>query len=215
MDGLTAKLADICELADQYDALVMVDDSHGVGVLGKCGRGSPQYAGVEGRIDVLTGTLGKALGGASGGYTCGHKTIIEWLRQRSRPYLFSNALAPAVVGASLKAIELIQREEHLAWFSQLRSLTFQLREKLQASGFSLLQGEHPIVPVLIGDAILAKTMANELYDRGLLVTSLAYPVVPKGSARIRLQVSLSHTPHQIEDAVENFKAVGLEMGVIH
>lgn len=214
MDGLTANLAAICELADEYDALVMVDDSHGVGVLGETGGGSPQLRGVEGRIDILTGTLGKALGGASGGYTCGHKTVIEWLRQRSRPYLFSNALAPAVLGASLKALELIQREESRDWFGKLSSLTDLLRQKLQALGFSLIEGVHPIVPVMIRDAVLAKTMASELLERGLLVTALAYPVVPKGSTRIRLQVSLSHSQEQIEAAVHAFKVVGQKMGMV-
>ena len=205
MDGYVAKLAEICELAEKYNALVMVDDSHAVGFMGAHGRGTPEHCGVEGRIDIITGTLGKALGGASGGYTTGRKEIIELLRQRSRPYLFSNSVAPAIVVASLKVLELLQRSGELR--ERLMENTRFFRQQMTALGFSILPGEHPIVPIMIGDAAKATRMADAMLKKGIYVIGFSYPVVPQGKARIRVQISAAHTREDLEFAVESFKEV--------
>jgi glycine C-acetyltransferase len=211
MDGTIANLPAICELADRYDALVMVDDSHAVGFMGKQGRGTHEYHDVMGRIDVLTGTLGKALGGGSGGYASARREIVEMLRQRSRPYLFSNSLPPPVVGASLKAIELLQRSTELR--DRLEESTRWFREQMTRAGFNIVAGTHPIVPIMLGDATLAAGMAERLLARGIYVVGFSYPVVPQGKARIRTQVSAAHTRDDLAFAVEAFKAVKAEMGV--
>jgi glycine C-acetyltransferase len=211
MDGTIANLPAICELADRYDALVMVDDSHAVGFMGKQGRGTHEYHDVMGRIDVLTGTLGKALGGGSGGYASARREIVEMLRQRSRPYLFSNSLPPPVVGASLKAIELLQRSTELR--DRLEESTRWFREQMTRAGFNIVPGTHPIVPIMLGDATLAAGMAERLLARGIYVVGFSYPVVPQGKARIRTQVSAAHTRDDLAFAVEAFKAVKAEMGV--
>ena len=205
MDGYVAKLAEICELAEKYNALVMVDDSHAVGFMGAHGRGTPEHCGVEGRIDIITGTLGKALGGASGGYTTGRKEIIELLRQRSRPYLFSNSVAPAIVVASLKVLELLQRSGELR--ERLMENTRFFRQQMTALGFSILPGEHPIVPIMIGDAAKATRMADAMLKKGIYVIGFSYPVVPQGKARIRVQISAAHTREDLEFAVQSFKEV--------
>ena len=205
MDGYVAKLEGICGLADKYGALVMVDDSHAVGFMGKHGRGTPERCGVEGRVDIITGTLGKALGGASGGYTTGRKEIIELLRQRSRPYLFSNSVSPAIVAASLKVLELLQQSDELR--ERLRENTRFFREKMVALGFSILPGEHPIVPIMIGDAAKATQMADAMLEKGVYVIGFSYPVVPQGKARIRVQISAAHTREDLEFAVQSFKEV--------
>ncbi|MFQ5533960.1 MAG: glycine C-acetyltransferase [Sphingomonadales bacterium] len=212
MDGVIANLSAICDLAEKYDALVMVDDSHAVGVLGGHGGGSPDYCGVVGRIDIITGTLGKALGGASGGYTSGRKEVIEWLRQRSRPYLFSNAVAPAVTGASIRAIELLRSSSELR--DRLHENAGYMRQGLEAAGFTLVPGRHPIVPVMIGDAGLAGRMADALLEEGIYVIGFSFPVVPKGQARIRLQLSAAHTREQLDRAVAAFIKVGRVLGII-
>lgn len=212
MDGYIAKLDEICDLADKYEALVMVDDCHATGFLGECGRGSAAYRGVEGRIDILTGTLGKALGGAMGGYICAKQNVVDMLRQRSRPYLFSNSLAPSLVGASLKAIELVKNGEALR--SQLEANAKQFRAGMEKAGFDLLPGEHPIIPVMLGDAQLAQDMADKLLDEGVYVIGFFYPVVPQGQARIRTQMSAGHTSEQIDRAVAAFTKVGKDLGVI-
>src|ERR1700761_8382774 len=211
MDGYIARLGAICDLADKYDALVMVDDSHAVGFVGDHGRGSPELCGVEGRIDILTGTLGKALGGASGGYTSGRKEIIALLRQRSRPYLFSNSVAPPIVAASLKVLDLLTQTSELR--DRLFSNTKLFRERMRASGFQILPGEHPIVPVMLGDAALATRMADLLLEKGIYVIGFSYPVVPQGKARIRVQVSAAHTPQELEFAAEQFAAAKRELGI--
>jgi len=205
MDGYVAKLAEICDLAERYNALVMVDDSHAVGFMGKHGRGTPEHCGVEGRIDIITGTLGKALGGASGGYTAGHKEIIELLRQRSRPYLFSNSVAPAIVAASLKVLELLQESGELR--ERLMENTRFFRQRMTALGFSIVPGEHPIVPIMVGDAAKATQMADAMLKKGIYVTGFSYPVVPQGRARIRVQISAAHTREDLEFAVQSFKEV--------
>ena len=210
MDGYLAPLREICALADQYGALVMVDDSHAVGFMGPTGRGTPEHWGVQDRIDILTGTLGKALGGASGGYTSGRKPIIDLLRQRSRPYLFSNSLAPAIVAASIKTLDLIERDTSL--IGRIRSNTGLFRERMAALGLDILPGEHPIVPVMLGDAVLASRMAEALLARGIYVTAFSYPVVPLGKARIRTQVSASHTPEQLTWAAQQFAEARAEVG---
>src|ERR1700675_2933646 len=202
MDGIIANLAGICDLADRYGALVMVDDSHAVGFVGEHGRGTPEHCGVEGRIDILTGTLGKALGGASGGYTSGHKEIIQLLRQRSRPYLFSNSVAPPIVAASLKVLDLVSESEELR--IRLRSNTEYFREAMTKEGFTILPGEHPIVPVMFGDAKIAARMAELLLAKGVYVIAFSYPVVPMGKARIRTQISAAHSRHELEFAVKCF-----------
>ena len=212
MDGIVADLRAICDLADRYGALVMVDDSHGVGFMGRTGRGSHEHAGVVGRIDLLTGTLGKALGGASGGYTSGSRELIDYLRQRSRPYLFSNTLMPAIAATSVAVLDLIESADDLR--ERLFANARRFRAGMTASGFKLLPGEHPIVPVMLGDAALATRMADELLTRGIYVIPFSYPVVPKGQARIRVQLSAAHTPEQTDRAVAAFAAVGREIGFI-
>ena len=202
MDGYFAKLDRICDLADKYDALVMVDDSHAVGFIGDHGRGTPELCGVSGRIDILTGTLGKALGGASGGYTSGRKEIIELLRQRSRPYLFSNSVAPPIVAASLKVLDLLQQSGDLR--QRLRENTTFFREQMTSLGFNVLPGQHPIVPVMFGDAVKASRMAELLLTEGVYVVAFSYPVVPQGKARIRTQISAAHTRADLEFALEKF-----------
>jgi glycine C-acetyltransferase len=203
MDGTIAPLADICGLAEKYDAMVMVDDSHAVGFMGARGRGTHEHAGVMGRVDILTGTLGKAMGGASGGYTAGPKAVIDLLRQRSRPYLFSNSLAPAIVAASIETIKILNASPELP--QKLRSNTQFFRERMTSLGLNIIPGEHPIVPVMIGDAARAGRMAEYLLKRGIYVIGFSYPVVPIGKARIRTQVSAAHTPDQLARAAGLFK----------
>lgn len=212
MDGVIADLKSVCDLADEYGALVMVDDSHAVGFVGENGRGTHEYCEVMGRVDIITGTLGKALGGASGGYTAGRKEVIEWLRQRSRPYLFSNSLAPAIVAASIKVLELLADGDELR--NRLWSNARLFREKMSAAGFILAGADHAIIPVMLGDAKLAQEFANELLKEGIYVTGFFFPVVPKGQARIRTQMSADHTPEQIERAVAAFIRIGKQLGVI-
>ena len=211
MDGYIANLPEICDLADRYKAMVMVDDSHAVGFMGKTGRGTHEHHGVMGRVDVITGTLGKALGGASGGYTSGRKEIIALLRQRSRPYLFSNSVAPPIVAASLKVLDLLTESSNLR--EKLFSNTRLFRERMTASGFRILPGEHPIVPVMLGDATLATRMADLLLKKGVYVIGFSYPVVPHGKARIRVQVSAAHSPDELEHAAAQFAASKAELGV--
>ncbi len=205
MDGVIANLAAICELADRYDAMVMVDDSHAVGFLGRTGRGTPEYCGVTGRVDILTGTLGKALGGGSGGYTSGRKELVQLLRQRSRPYLFSNSLPPPIVAASLAALALLSGSTQLR--DRLEQNTRWFRAQMGQSGFQIVPGEHPIVPIMLGDAVLAARMAERLLERGIYVVGFSYPVVPQGKARIRTQVSAVHSQDDLAFAVEAFRAV--------
>jgi len=206
-----ARLREICNLADQYDAMVMVDDSHSVGFMGKSGRGTHEHLGVMGRVDIITGTLGKALGGASGGYTSGRKEIVDLLRQRSRPYLFSNSVAPPIVAASLKVLDLLTETAELR--ERLFANTRLFRERMTNYGFNILPGEHPIVPVMIGDAALATKMADLLLKKGVYVIGFSYPVVPQGKARIRVQVSAAHTPEELEFAAEQFAASRKELGI--
>ncbi|AFR01559.1 2-amino-3-ketobutyrate coenzyme A ligase [Pectobacterium carotovorum subsp. carotovorum] len=212
MDGVIADLQGICDLADRYDALVMVDDSHAVGFVGEQGRGTHERCGVMDRVDIITGTLGKALGGASGGYTAGRHEVIDWLRQRSRPYLFSNSLAPAIVTASLRVLDVLEqsgeRRERLWANARL------FREKMTAAGFTLAGADHAIIPVMLGEAQLAQDFAQALQREGVYVAGFFYPVVPLGQARIRTQMSAAHTPQQIEFAVEAFIRVGKRLGVI-
>ncbi len=212
MDGVIAELGTICDLAEKYDALVMVDDSHAVGVLGENGRGTHEHRGVTERVDILTGTLGKALGGASGGYTSGRKEVIEWLRQRSRPYLFSNSLAPPIVYASLRVLEMLEAGNELR--VRLAENSRHFREQLGSAGFSLAGADHPIIPVMIGDAALSTRMADRLLEEGIYVVGFSFPVVPKGQARIRTQMSAAHTREQLDQAVEAFVRVGRELKVI-
>jgi glycine C-acetyltransferase len=212
MDGYLAKLDCICDLAEKYGAMVMVDDSHASGFIGKTGRGTPEHHGVMKRIDVMTSTLGKALGGASGGFTTGKKQIVQMLRQRSRPYLFSNTVAPAVVGASIKVLELLDRTSELR--DRLMANTKQFREGMKKAGFTIKEGIHPIVPVMLGDAKLAQTMAAELLKEGIYVIGFFYPVVPKGEARIRVQLSAAHEPKHVARAIEAFAKVGKALGVV-
>jgi glycine C-acetyltransferase len=210
MDGYIAKLGQICDLAEKYDALVMVDDSHAVGFVGENGRGTPELCGVEGRVDIITGTLGKALGGANGGYTSGRKEIIELLRQRSRPYLFSNSVAPSVVAASLKALDLLTESSALR--QQLRENTLYFRQEMTREGFQVLPGTHPIVPIMFGDAVVAARMAELLLGKGIYVVAFSYPVVPNGKARIRTQISAAHTREELEFAVAKFVDARAECG---
>lgn len=212
MDGSIANLKGICDLADKYDALVMVDDSHAVGFIGEKGRGTPEYCGVMGRIDILTGTFGKALGGASGGYTAAKKEIVEILRQRSRPYLFSNTLAPTIAAATLHVLDMLEGSDQLR--KQLKENSRYFREKMTKLGFNLLPGEHPIVPVMLGDAKLAQDFAAKMLDHGVYVIGFCYPVVPQGKARIRTQMSAAHTKEDLDKAVAAFEAVGRELKVI-
>ncbi len=211
MDGYIAKLDQICDLAEKYDAMVMVDDSHAVGFIGEHGRGTPEYHGVTDRIDIITGTLGKALGGASGGYTSAKKEIIELLRQRSRPYLFSNSVAPPIVGASIKAIDLLT--ESTALRDKLAANTKFFREELSKIGLQILPGEHPIVPVMFGDAMPAVKMAESLLKKGVYVIPFSFPVVQKGKARIRTQVSAGHSMEDLKFAVEKFAEAKAEVGI--
>ena len=212
MDGIIANLKDVCDLKDKYDALLMVDDCHATGFLGSGGRGTAEYCGVEGRVDILTGTLGKALGGAMGGFTCARQEVVDILRQRSRPYLFSNSLAPPLVGASIKAIEMAKEGNDLR--AQINANAKQFRAGMEAAGFTLKPGEHPIIPVMLGDAKLAQDMSAKLLDEGIYVIGFFFPVVPKGQARIRTQMSAAHTPEHIEQAVQAFTKIGRELGVI-
>ena len=211
MDGYVAKLGEICDLAEEYDALVMVDDSHSVGFMGEHGRGTAEFCGVEGRVDIITGTLGKALGGASGGYTAARQEIIDLLRQRSRPYLFSNTLAPAICAASLKTFEMLS--ESTALRDKVHENTAYFRAEMEKVGFDLLPGYHPIVAVMLYDAKVAAEFADRMLKKGVYVTSFTYPVVPKGKARIRTQVSAGHTKDDLDFAVSCFKAVKEEMGL--
>jgi glycine C-acetyltransferase len=215
MDGIIADLGSICELADRHGALVMVDDSHAVGFVGENGRGTPEHCGVQGRVDILTGTLGKALGGASGGYTAGRKEIIDLLRQRSRPYLFSNTLAPCIAAASLRVLELLASDEGSALRRRVRENGERFRSAMTALGFTLVPGRHPIIPVMLGDAELATKMADALLAEGIYVIGFSYPVVPKGKARIRTQMSAAHTAGQVDKAVAAFAKIGRAQGAIH
>lgn len=212
MDGTVASLDTICDLADRYNALVMVDDSHATGFMGKTGRGSIEHRNVMGRVDIITSTLGKAMGGASGGFTSGRKEIIEILRQRSRPYLFSNTVAPAIVGAALKAFELLSETTVLR--DKLEANTQYFRHAMQEAGFAIPEGEHPIVPIMLGEAKIAADMADKLLSQGIYVIGFSYPVVPKGKARIRVQISAAHSTENLDQAVAAFSLVGREMGVI-
>ncbi|MBN9227003.1 MULTISPECIES: glycine C-acetyltransferase [Legionella] len=212
MDGILANLPAICELADKYDAMVMVDDSHAVGFMGETGRGTPEHFGVSDRIDIITGTLGKALGGASGGYTASNQTVVEWLRQRSRPYLFSNTLAPVIAHTSCVVLDNLMKNNHLA--EKLKRNSRYFREGMTKLGFKLIPGEHPIIPVMLGDASLAGRMANRLLELGIYVVGFSYPVVPKGLARIRTQMSAAHELHHLDKAIEAFETVGKEFSVI-
>ena len=212
MDGIIANLAGICDLAEKYDAMVMVDDSHAVGFVGAHGRGSPEHCRVEGRVDIITGTLGKALGGASGGYTSARRPVVDWLRQRSRPYLFSNTLAPVIAAASLEVFDIVERGGGLR--TRLYDNAARFREKMKKAGFTLAGAGHPIIPVMIGDAALAQAMAAKMLERGIYVIAFSYPVVPKGQARIRTQMSAAHSFDDIDRAVETFADVGREVGVI-
>ncbi|WMY11398.1 glycine C-acetyltransferase [Paraburkholderia phenoliruptrix] len=214
MDGIIADLAGICDLADRYGALVMVDDSHAVGFVGAHGRGTPEHCGVLSRVDIITGTLGKALGGASGGYVAARKEIVELLRQRSRPYLFSNTLTPSIAAASLKVLELLASDEGAQLRARVRENGAHFRSRMSALGFTLVPGEHPIIPVMLGDAQLASKMADALLNEGVYVIGFSFPVVPRGRARIRTQMSAAHTTEQIDRAVDAFARVGRELGVI-
>jgi len=211
MDGYIAKLPEICALAKKYGAMVMVDDSHAVGFIGKAGRGTHEHHHVMGQVDLITGTLGKALGGASGGYTSGRRELIEVLRQRSRPYLFSNSLAPVIAAVSIAVLDLLEHQSALR--ERLRANTTFFRERIAALGFKVLAGEHPIVPVMLGDAALAAKMAEKLLERGVYVIGFSYPVVPMGQARIRVQVSAAHTQQDLEFALEAFAAVKKEISL--
>ncbi|SDK51696.1 glycine C-acetyltransferase [Nonomuraea jiangxiensis] len=202
MDGYLAPLRDICDLAERYDAMVMVDDSHAVGFVGPTGRGTPELHGVTDRIDIITGTLGKALGGASGGYVSARKEICELLRQRSRPYLFSNSLAPVIAAASLRILDLLETSDDAR--ERLRSNTARFRSEMTKAGFDILPGDHPIVPVMIGDAAAASAMADRLLDLGIYVIGFSYPVVPQGQARIRVQLSAAHSPQDVDRAIQAF-----------
>jgi glycine C-acetyltransferase len=212
MDGDMARLPEICDLAERYNAVVMVDDSHATGFIGANGRGTPEHLGVLDRVDIITSTLGKALGGAAGGFTCASREIVEFLRQRSRPYLFSNALPPVITIAAIKAVELIAASRDLR--DRLHANARTLRGALQNAGFKLKPGEHPILPVMLGDAALASKMADRLLEHGIYVIGFSYPVVPQGQARIRIQVSAAHTPEQLDRAAKAFATVGKELGII-
>jgi len=212
MDGVIANLKGVCDLADKYNAMVMVDDSHAVGFVGEDGRGSHEYCDVMGRVDILTGTLGKAMGGASGGYTSAKKEVIEWLRQRSRPYLFSNSLAPAIVNASLQVLKLLAEGGELR--KTLKENTAYFRSNMEAAGFTCAGADHAIVPVMLGDAKVASDMANKLLAEGIYVIGFSFPVVPKGQARIRTQISAAHTKAQLDQAISAFTRIGKEMDVI-
>ncbi len=212
MDGYIANLKGICDLADKYNAMVMVDDSHAVGFVGENGRGTPEACGVMGRVDIITGTLGKALGGASGGYTSGRREIVEWLRQRSRPYLFSNTLAPVIAATSLKVLDLLEGSNELRLKLNRNSEYF--RAGMSQLGYDLLPGNHPIIPVMLGDARLATSLADRLLEEGIYVVGFSFPVVPRGQARIRTQMSAGHEIHHLDRAVEAFARAGRELGIL-
>lgn len=212
MDGVIANLQGVCDLADKYNAMVMVDDSHAVGFVGQQGRGSHEYCEVMGRVDIITGTLGKAMGGASGGYTSAKKEIVDWLRQRSRPYLFSNSLAPAIVNASIKVLDLLANGDTLR--NTLKENTAYFRDKMEAAGFTCAGADHAIIPVMLGDAKIASDMADRLLAEGIYVIGFSFPVVPKGQARIRTQISAAHTKAQLDHAIEAFIRIGRDMKII-
>lgn len=212
MDGIIANLADICDLAARYDALVMVDDSHAVGFMGETGRGTPEYCGVVDQVDILTGTLGKALGGASGGYVAGKAPLVEWLRERSRPYLFSNSLAPMIADTSIAVLDMLDKSPHL--IQKLKANTEYFRKEIEALGFDIIPGVHPIVPIMIGDAALASKMAERLLSEGIYVVGFSFPVVPKGRARIRIQMSAAHEISHLDKALAAFAKVGKELAII-
>ena len=212
MDGVIADLKAICDLADKYDALVMVDDSHAVGFIGEHGRGTPEYCGVSDRVDIITGTLGKALGGASGGYTSARREVVDWLRNRSRPYLFSNTLCPAIAATSVKVLDILKNSDGLR--HQLRENTARFRHGMEALGFELSGKDHPIIPVMLGDAVLAKQFADDLLVEGIYVVGFSYPVVPQNRARIRVQISAGHTEEQLDRALAAFEKTGKKLNVI-
>jgi glycine C-acetyltransferase len=212
MDGIIANLGGICALAEEYDALVMVDDSHAVGFVGEHGGGTPEHWGVTDRVDIITGTLGKALGGASGGYTSGRRQIIDWLRQRSRPYLFSNSLAPVIAATSRSVLQMLRQSDELR--VRLRDNSTHFRSEMTKAGFDLAGADHPIIPVMLGDARLATEMADRLLDEGIYVIGFSFPVVPEGEARIRTQMSAAHTTDHLDEAVSAFVKVGTDLGVV-
>lgn len=212
MDGFIAKLGEICDLADKYDAMVMVDESHAVGFVGATGRGSIEHCNVMGRVDIVTGTLGKALGGASGGYTSAKKEVVDWLRQRSRPYLFSNTLAPVIAATSLKVIDMLETSTERR--DRLMDNALHFRRRMEAAGFDLLPGEHPIIPVMLRDPKLAQEMAARLDEKGVFVAPFSFPVVPKGQDRIRTQMSAAHSLAELDQAIDAFIQVGKDMGII-
>lgn len=212
MDGTIAQLDKICDLADKYDAIVMIDECHSSGFLGKTGRGTHEYRGVMGRVDIITGTLGKALGGASGGFTSGRKEVIEMLRQRSRPYLFSNTLAPSIVGASIAVLDMLSETTELR--DRLESNTRYFRKEMTEAGFDIKPGDHPIVPIMLYDAVIAQQFATRLLEEGIYVIGFFFPVVPKGQARIRVQLSAAHTREHLDKAIAAFTKVGRELGVL-
>ncbi|HMR82153.1 MAG TPA: glycine C-acetyltransferase, partial [Niabella sp.] len=212
MDGTIAQLDKIVELAEKYDAVIMIDECHSSGFLGKTGRGTHEYRGVMGKIDIITGTLGKALGGASGGFTSGRKEIIDMLRQKSRPYLFSNTVAPSIVGASIAVLDMLSASTHLR--DKLEYNTKYFREKMTAAGFDIKPGDHPIVPIMLYDAVLAADFASKLLDEGVYVIGFFFPVVPKGQARIRVQLSAAHEQEHLDKAIAAFTKVGKELGVL-
>jgi glycine C-acetyltransferase len=212
MDGIIADLPSICDLADRYDAMVMVDDSHAVGFIGDDGGGTPEYWGVADRVDIVTGTLGKALGGASGGYTAGPSPVIDLLRQRSRPYLFSNSLAPVIAATTLSALDILRESSDLRGRLGMNAARF--RAGMEAAGFTLAGADHPIIPVMLGDASVAAEMADRLLEQGVYVVGFSFPVVPRGHARIRTQMSAAHTEEHIDEAIEAFRRVGTEMGIV-
>jgi glycine C-acetyltransferase len=213
MDGVIARLKDICDLAEHYGAMVMVDDSHATGFVGRGGRGTPEHREVMGRVDIVTSTLGKALGGAAGGFTAARREIVAWLRQRSRPYLFSNSIPPVIAASTLRVLDLVESSDDLR--TNLRRNTEHFRHQMSAAGFSIVPGEHPIAPVMIGDAALAARFAERLLERGVYVIGFSYPVVPMGKARIRTQMCAGHTIEQLDRAIEGFVAVGRELGVLN
>ncbi|UDF34323.1 UNVERIFIED_ORG: glycine C-acetyltransferase [Shinella sp. XGS7] len=212
MDGIIANLQGVCDLAEKYGAMVMVDDSHAVGFVGRHGRGSAEHCGVEGRVDIITGTLGKALGGASGGYTSGKREVVEWLRQRSRPYLFSNTVAPSIVGASIAVLDILEASTALR--DKLEANTAYFREAIQAAGFEIKPGTHPIVPIMVYDAVMAQKLSARILELGVYAVGFFYPVVPKGQARIRVQLSAVHEREHLEKAVAAFAQAGCELGLI-
>jgi glycine C-acetyltransferase len=213
MDGSIARLNEICDLADRYDALVMVDDSHATGFIGARGRGAHEYRGVMGRIDILTSTLGKALGGASGGFVSARKEIVAWLRQRSRPYLFSNSIPPIVAAATIQVLDLLESSPELR--DKVHANARYFRERMQALGFNLLAGEHPIIPVMLGDAPLAVSLAERMQKSGIYVVAFSFPVVPHGKARIRTQMNAAHTTQQLDQVISAFGRAGRDLGIIH